>query len=134
MTTITTRRVSGSASGGKTSRVSAALTESSTKRIAGSAAGGATRRVNIGGHSADYDAWADSWAASWGEAWHVFYPASQLDNTCQRVSFVHHLIFEGDESGTLLLQGDEQDGAGSVLLEGDEALALAEHTRRVAIQ
>ena len=54
------------------------------------------------------------------------------------------LLFEGDQSGYLLLEGDEQSGADKLMLEGDEAEAslntqrlseapVAGNTKRVSI-
>ena len=42
-----TKRVSGTAAGGATKRISGAITASITKRVSGTASGGATSRVDI---------------------------------------------------------------------------------------
>jgi hypothetical protein len=44
-------------------------------------------------------------------------------------AFVHSLLLEGDESGYLLLEGDE--GSDTLLLEGDEAQPAGNYTKRI---
>lgn len=72
-----TRRVNGSASGGKTSRVAGAVSADNTRRVSGAISATATTRVTS--------------APSGGKT--------------ERVEFDHYLLLEGDESGHLLLEG-----------------------------
>jgi hypothetical protein len=103
MSTTTTPRVSGAASGGRTARIGGSPAGGDTKRIAAAAAGGKTSRL--------------SESASGGATSRIHYL----------------LLLEGDESGYLLLEGDMQEGDDVLALSGDARDLTVSSTKRVAL-
>jgi hypothetical protein len=107
-----------------------------------------TKRVATRGAQSG-NSWGVSWGVSWGSSWNIETLDAKPNSTnTRRVTdtevignWTHMtsrlsglLALEGDETGTLLLEGSGiQTGTDSIKLEGDAAaLSIAiNHTRRV---
>jgi hypothetical protein len=106
MATVTTKRVTGTASGGQTARVPEAPALDVTKRVTAAAAGGATKRIS----------------------------ETAAGGVTSRISPIL-LLLEGDAQSNgdhLRLEGDMQSGGDVLKFEGDAALIVGSTiTKRV---